>query len=148
MPNQSFRQLLCAACPQIHYLETESPEAFEGECRLWQRDDCTVIIDLPHGFSGSLKNVAQTIAAQLAWLEQQRDTVLNSIAADAALCGSLQNGTGGLNAVYAAFFVADEQDICCDLALAEADWPASGRTLDITLEADFSLTLNGWSTAA
>lgn len=144
MQTESLRQILQQACPRIHYLEAESPEAFEGECSLWQQDDCTVIIDCAPQFSGSLNAAAAVIAQRLQWLDANRETIINAVLADSSVGSSLNGSADTPNAfrlLYTAFFIDTEQEIYCDFALLPAN---SRNSIELSLEADQTLLVNGW----
>lgn len=144
MKPESLHHILQQACPQIHYLETESPEAFEGECSLWEREDCTVIIDLPQPFSGSLNAVAALIRQRFDWLAANRGHILNAVFADADIADSLKDTPQNremLTPLYLAFFIESEEEIACDFALCTEN---GGRCIELSLEADLSLNVNGW----
>ena len=40
-----LHDLIQTHIPQINYLETDTTEAAEGQCTLWQQEDCTFLLD-------------------------------------------------------------------------------------------------------
>lgn len=128
MNTDELRAAVQALCPAILYMETDSPEALEGECRMWGQDGCTILIDLPQPFSGSLNGVAEAVNRHLAYLEHNREAVLAAIAA-ASVSGSLKPESAAI--LYTAFWLDKDGHVFCDFALN-----AENRCHELTLSPD------------
>ena len=129
-----LHDLIQTHIPQINYLETDTTEAAEGQCTLWQQEDCTFLLDLTDHTANA--SIMKNIANKINWLEQNREYILNTLTDH--FSGSLKN----ISHAYIAFFVEDEHNIFCDFAL---NCPQQ-QLAEFSLEEDNELIFNGFDT--
>ena len=137
MKQHDLHALLRRHIPQINFLETDTTEAAEGECTLWQQEDCTLIIEFENEKQPetTLITALQTIAQKLTYLDTQRGDIIKTL--------STQTQTANIadaNMVYVAFFV-EHEDVFCDFAVSASAWHE--HIAECSLEKDNELIFNG-----
>ena len=94
----TIEQLRCLAAqhlPQAHYWETDTDEALEGECTMWGRDDCTLLLDLdPARSEAEAARFLQQVAAAVARLQNLRTEIAQTLAAECS--GSLNEAAADI----------------------------------------------------
>lgn len=119
MKQTDFHTLIKQSISVIHYLETDTTEAAEAECEMWQRDDCTLLIDFhqPINQIDVLKNIFTVIAQQIDFLNQARDEILQTL-----ITQQPSLTTDEARMVYLAFGVESADAIWCDFAVSVPDF--------------------------
>ncbi len=137
MKSTELHTLIKQHIPQITYLETDTNEAAEGECTIWEQDDCTIMIELanPNADKHLIIVALQQIAAQLTFLDTHRERIHQLLATETQVSDLADSSM-----VYTAFLIEDEDHVFCDFAVAT---PSLGeRVASCSLEEDFELIFN------
>lgn len=119
MKKADFHALLRQHIPQIHHLEADSSENAEAECALWQRDDCTLLIDFAEKSSNchTLVHTLQTISQQIAHIHAHRDDITQIIAAQSA-----KHSVVEVFVLYISIWVEEADAVFCDFAVSAPQW--------------------------
>ena len=98
--------------PQITHLPDDTEETLEAECTLWAADS-TLLID-----SDTTPSIAalQAVSAQLAWLDQHQNAILQLIAENSRLAAPHHP-----QIAYTAFWLEDNASFC-DFAVSAENW--------------------------
>lgn len=107
-PHQLVRQTI----PHIAFIDDEITDMIEGECTLWQQEDCTIVLDL--GKHADNETILAQIAEQLDALNQQQHKLLQDLQ---------QNSTWLPENTFIAYiaFTLENNTLIGDLALMRAD---------------------------
>lgn len=146
LKQKDLHALIQQHIPQIHYLEVETTESAEGECTLWERDDCTILLDLAIPEMANLPTALKNISAKLTWLNEHRADIIAQLFAEPKFSGSLKTERAQvepkLHMVYCSFFVESTEEIFCDFAVSAEDNLLNNRFADCSLEEDNEFTFN------
>lgn len=123
---------------QVQFVDEDISDAIEGECRIWQNDDCTLLIDFANlnmpqvAFMSALQQIERILRD----LDDKRDAVLASVRDIAA-----QRANDDVQMHYVAFFVESSNEVLCDFALTASEW--GEEIAEFSLE-DGTWQFNGW----
>lgn len=123
---------------QVQFVDEDISDAIEGECRIWQNDDCTLLIDFANlnmpqvAFMSALQQIERILRD----LDDKRDAVLASVRDIAA-----QRANDDVQMHYVAFFVESSNEVLCDFALTASEW--GEEIVEFSLE-DGTWQFNGW----
>lgn len=140
MKQNEFHQYIQKYIPQITFLETDSTELAEAECRVWGRDDCTLLIELanPKINHEDLQSALQQIATKIQWIDEKQHDILQNCATET------QFNTENASIDYVAFWVENADDVFCDFVIGAPNW--QNRVAAYALEEDNELIFNGLET--
>lgn len=137
MTLKQLHDLIKQHIPQVNHLETETDEVAEGQCTIWQQDDCTFIIEFANhtNESPALVTILQKISNKINWLHSEHKKITQTILETNHL------STQDAYLLYTAFFVENDQDIFCEFAVSSPNWHE--QTAEFSLEADDTLIYHG-----
>lgn len=72
-----LHQLIQQIIPHITFIDDEITDMIEGECTLWQQEDCAIVLDL--GNHANNEAILTQIATQLNLLNQQQTQLLQAL---------------------------------------------------------------------
>lgn len=141
MTIEQLRRLAAQHLPQAHYWETDTDEALEGECTMWGRDDCTLLLDLdPARSEAEAARFLQQVAAAVARLQNLRTEIAQTLAAECS--GSLNEAA--LYVPYLAFYEDGVGGAACDFTVADDADALGGQTAEFALE-EHGAVFCGWA---
>ncbi|QMT30980.1 hypothetical protein [Alysiella filiformis] len=138
MKKNELHNLIRQEIPQITYLETDSPEAAEGEFALWEVDDCTIMLDFADNKSDchTIQAALQNVSRKITFLNDNKNAIIQTLHTEHP-----ELSTENMRGVYVSFWIENATEVFCDLLVSSDDWAMQAAAF--SLEDDNELIFNG-----
>lgn len=140
----SVRKMVQEIVSAVHFIDADIPDNIEGECNMWQRDDCTFLLEFAQMPSNQqeLYSILNNINTQMLYLEQEYKIIAHLVKTQNSF--SLNFST--LTMQYVAFWIESPTEVFCDFALTATEW--GEKWFECSLEHNNQLLFHGFQAAS